>query len=81
VNTKRKTIGLDPKIIAQLVSSAVAWAILRYAGIELDPEAEAGIAALVGVIVGWLAPAPKTVADGPTPYQETDDRYQKGPVA
>lgn len=63
---KRKTVSenggfaLDPKIIGQLVSSAIAWVILRYAGIDLPPEAEAGIAAAVGVLVGFLSPAPKT---------------------
>lgn len=61
MNTNRRTIGVDPKIIGQLIASAITWVVLRYAGIELPPEAEAGIAALVGVIVGWLSPAPKTV--------------------
>ncbi len=60
MDTKRRTVGIDPKIIAQLVSSVIAWALLRYTGVELDPEAEAGIAAAVGVVVGWFAPAPKT---------------------
>jgi hypothetical protein len=57
----RRTIGVDPKLIGQLVASAIAWVLLRYTGIELPPEAEVGIAALVGVVVGALSPAPKTV--------------------
>jgi hypothetical protein len=59
--TKTKTLGVDPKIVAQLIASAVAWLLARYAGLDLPPEAEAGIAAVVGVLVGALAPAPKTV--------------------
>jgi hypothetical protein len=57
---KRTTEGIDPKLIAQLVASAIAWVLARYAGISLPPEAEVGIAAVVGVLVGYLAPAPKT---------------------
>jgi hypothetical protein len=57
----RRTIGVDPKLIGQLVASAIAWVLLRYTGIELPPEAEVGIAALVGVVAGALSPAPKTV--------------------
>jgi hypothetical protein len=57
----RKTVGVDPKVPAQLIAAAVAWLIAHFAGIELSPEAEAGIAALVGVIAGALAPAPRTV--------------------
>jgi hypothetical protein len=58
---KRKTEGIDPKVPAQLIASLIAWAIARFAGIDLPPEAEVAIAAVVGVIVGYLSPAPKTV--------------------
>jgi hypothetical protein len=44
---KRTTEGIDPKLIAQLVASAIAWVLARYAGISLPPEAEVGIAAVV----------------------------------
>jgi hypothetical protein len=55
-----KTDGIDPKLVAQLIASAIAWAVARFAGIDLPPEAEVAIAAVVGVIVGYLAPAPRT---------------------
>jgi hypothetical protein len=64
MDTKRKTIGIDPKVPAQLVASAIVWAIAHFAGIELSPEVEVAIAVVVGALIGALAPAPKTVPVG-----------------
>jgi hypothetical protein len=58
---KRKTLGIDPKVPAQFVASAVVWAVAHYAGIQLSLEVEVAIAAVVGALIGALAPAPKTV--------------------
>lgn len=64
---KYKTVGgplgsIDPKLITQLISSVIAWALARYIpGLKLPPEAEMAIAAFVGVVVGYISPAPRTV--------------------
>jgi hypothetical protein len=82
MDTTRKTIGIDPKIVAQLVVSVAVWAILRYTGIDISAQAETLVALLAGLIAGWLAPAPKTLVEkAPAEYQKTDDRYQGGPAA
>jgi hypothetical protein len=61
MDVKRKTEGFDPKLIGQLISGLVAWALARFfPGVELPPEAEVAIAAVVGAVVGYLSPAPKT---------------------
>lgn len=57
----RKTVGVDPKVPAQLIAAALAWLIAHFAGIGLSPELEAAIAALIGAIAGALAPAPNVI--------------------
>jgi hypothetical protein len=58
--TKLETKGFDPKILGQLVAGLVAWALLRYTGIELPPEGEVAVAAVVGIVAGYFSPAPDT---------------------
>lgn len=66
----RKTVGIDPKIVAQVVVSALVWAVLRYTGIDISAQAETLAALLAGLLAGWLAPAAKTeVVNEPTTYQ------------
>jgi hypothetical protein len=48
-------IGISPKVIGQLVASAVAWALAHFA-VQLPPEAAAAIAAVVGGLAGYVAP-------------------------
>jgi hypothetical protein len=57
---KRKTIGIDPKVPAQLIVTLVVWALARYAGIDLSAQAEVLIGVVAGVLAGVLAPAAKT---------------------
>jgi hypothetical protein len=61
MDTKRKTIGIDPKVPAQFIASAIVWAVAHYAGIDLSLEVEVAIAAIVGALIGVVAPAAKTV--------------------
>lgn len=56
---QRKTIGVDPKVPAQAVTTIVAF-VLGYFGIDLDPVLAGAIATVLGVVIGALAPAPKT---------------------
>lgn len=60
MDTKRKTVGVDPKVPIQAVVAAVV-AVLAYFGLDVDPAIAGGIATLLGLIAGYLAPAPKTV--------------------
>ena len=61
MDVKRKTEGIDPKVPAQLIAGLITWALARFIpGLELPPEVEVAIAALVGVVIGYLAPAPVT---------------------
>jgi membrane associated rhomboid family serine protease len=56
-----KTVGVDPKVPVQAVVAIIAWAVAHFAGIDLSPEAEAAIAAVLGIVAGVLAPAPNVV--------------------
>ena len=53
---KPKTVGLSKKIVADLLTSVVAFAI-AYGGIELDPTLSALVAKAIGFVAGYLAPA------------------------
>lgn len=59
--TKLKTVGVDPKVPVQAVATVVV-ALVAYFGVDLDAEAAGAVAAVIGIIAGILAPAPKTVA-------------------
>lgn len=64
MDTTQKTVGVDPKVPIQAVVTA-AVAVLAYFGINLDPALAGAIAVVVGIIVGYLSPAPKTVPKVP----------------
>lgn len=58
--TKRRTMGVDPKVPAQAVATIVVW-VLAYFAIDLDAEVATAISVLLGIPFGVLAPAPRTV--------------------
>jgi hypothetical protein len=60
-----RQIGLSPKVLAQLLAAAVTWA-LGYFAIDLTPELSAAIAAVVGAIAGYQAPAGAVAHEWPT---------------
>lgn len=60
----RKTVGIDPKVPAQLIVTLIVWALARYTGIDLSAQAEVLIGVVAGLLAGVLAPAPKTVTVG-----------------
>lgn len=67
---KRRTIGVDPKIIGQAIATIIAFALSFFA-IELSAEVSSAIAVVVGLIAGALSPAPAVVVDntgGVPPY-------------
>ncbi len=52
---KPRSIGLSPKVPVQALAAIVAF-IAAYFGLDLSPEASAGIAALLGAVAGYIAP-------------------------
>ena len=62
--TTQKTVGVDPKVPIQAVVTAVV-AVLAYFGIDLDPAIAGAVAVVLGIIAGYLSPAPKTVPKVP----------------
>jgi hypothetical protein len=82
MDTKRKTKGIDWKVPITVGVTLLVWAAQQWFNIDLSQHAEVIIATAVGLLAGAAGPAPETVPKNTsTPYQETDDRYQKGPVA
>jgi hypothetical protein len=59
VRTALRQHGISPKLVADLLTSIVAFAV-TYFGIDLDPVLSAGIAKGVGFIAGFLV-GPGTV--------------------
>jgi hypothetical protein len=64
-----KTQGLSPKVLAQLVTAAVAWVLAHY-NIKLDPDVAGAVALALGGIAGVIA-KPGDVVIPPT-QQEID---------
>jgi hypothetical protein len=61
VLTKRKTVGLDPKVPVQAVATIIVF-VASYFAIDLDPGVALALATVLGAGAGIVAPAPKTVA-------------------
>ena len=57
---KQKTVGVDPKVPIQAVVAA-AVAVAAYFGLDIDPALAGAIGTVLGLIAGYLSPAPKTV--------------------
>jgi hypothetical protein len=57
--TKLETQGWDPKVIAQALATLVVG-VAAYFGFELSPEVAGGIAVVLGILAGRIAPAPDT---------------------
>lgn len=53
---KTETVGTSPKVPVQAIVSVIVF-VLAYFGVELSPEGSAALAAVLGVIGGYLAPA------------------------
>jgi hypothetical protein len=60
MSSKRRTMGVDPKVPAQAVVTILVWLLAHY-GIDLDADVAAAISVVIGVLLGVLAPAPRTV--------------------
>jgi hypothetical protein len=64
-DVKRKTVGVDPKVPAQLIATILAWLLAHY-GINLDDDTSAAVtllvSAAVGALLAVLAPAPKVAS-------------------
>ncbi len=58
---KFRTEGVDPKVPAQALATIVAFIAARY-GLDIDRETSGAIAVVLGVLIAFFAPAPKTVA-------------------
>lgn len=58
---KFKTEGVDPKVPAQALATIVTFVAARY-GLEIDKETSGALAVVIGTLVAFFAPAPKTVA-------------------
>lgn len=56
---KRRTLGVDPKVIAQALVTVLSFVLAKYA-IELDAATSGAISVLLGAIVAYFAPAPTT---------------------
>jgi hypothetical protein len=48
-------IGISPKVIGQLLATAISWALAHFA-IQLDPAVSSVIAAALGALAGYVAP-------------------------
>lgn len=59
---KRKTIGLDPKVPVQGISTAVLF-VAGYYGVDLDAEVAGAIAVVLGALIGSRAPAPQVTTE------------------
>jgi hypothetical protein len=57
---KRRTVGIDLKVPAQALATILVFVLTRY-GIELDTATSGAISVLLGVVLGYFAPAPATV--------------------
>lgn len=55
----RKTVGIDPKVIAQALVTVLSFVLAKYA-IELDAATSGAIAVILGAIIAYFAPAPTT---------------------
>jgi hypothetical protein len=75
---KRKTVGVDPKVPIQAVVAAVV-AVLAYFGLDVDPAIAGGIATVLGLIAGYLAPAPKTLPAGDVATVESGTSHMRTP--
>lgn len=60
MSSKRRTLGVDPKVPAQAIVTILVWLLAHY-GIDLDADVAAAVSIIVGVLLGVLAPAPRTV--------------------
>jgi len=63
---KTVTLGVSPKLIADLLTSIVAFA-LAYFAVDLDPTVAALLAKAIGAVAAYLAPAGEVlqVTDAP----------------
>ena len=67
---KRKTVNerggtaIDPKVPIQAVVAAVV-AVAAYFGLDIDPALAGAIGTVLGLIAGYLSPAPRTVPVNP----------------
>jgi hypothetical protein len=55
----RKTIGIDPKVPAQALTTVLTFVLAKYA-IDLDAATSGAISVLLGVVISVRAPAPTT---------------------
>lgn len=78
MDTKRKTVGVDPKVPIQAVVTA-AVAVLAYFGIDLDPALAGAIAVVLGIVAGFFSPAPKTVPVGSVATVESGTSHTRAP--
>jgi hypothetical protein len=60
VKTKISTIGVDPKVPVQALSTLVIIFVAGLFAVDLDPEVAGAIAVVLGALIGTRAPAPKT---------------------
>jgi hypothetical protein len=59
MRVRRRTVGIDPKLIAQALVTILAFVLARF-GIELDSATSGAIAVVLGAVAGYFAPAPTT---------------------
>jgi hypothetical protein len=64
-------IGISPKVIGQLLATAISWVLAHFA-IQLDPTVSAAIAAALGGLAGYALP-PGAVAHQ-VPASASDDQ-------
>jgi hypothetical protein len=59
VKTKIRTVGVDPKVPVQALSTIIIFIAGLFA-VDLDAGVAGAIAVVLGALIGTRAPAPKT---------------------